>query len=222
MGITGGESGRSAREERLGLRSRAIASATAIALLVGAAPAVAAEIEGVRFPERIAPSRGDSPELELHGVALFRYRVFFRAYVAGLYLPAGVDPDEVLEDVPKRLELSYFWAIDAKDFGRAANELLARQLSPEEMAPLKSRLDTLHRAYRSIEPGQRYALTYTPGIGTELSLNGEPIALVPGADFAAAYFGIWLDETAPLDAGLRARLLAGQDRSRAAPDGSGT
>jgi hypothetical protein len=124
-----------------------------------------------------------------------------------------VDARDVLSDVPKRLELSYFWSIDSEDFGRAANRLLERQHSPEELRPLRDRIEALHRAYRSIEPGHRYALTYTPGIGTELSHNGEPIALIPGADFAAAYFGIWLGETAPLDEGLRAELLGGAGRS---------
>ncbi|MGH0037233.1 MAG: chalcone isomerase family protein [Myxococcota bacterium] len=205
-------------ERRLGRRSgspgrwlRSLGLALVCAGLFGAAPGRAAEIEGVPFRERIAPA---GTELELHGVGLFRYRTIFRAYVAGLYLPADVPSDEVLSDVPKRLELSYFWAIDGEDFGRAADRLLERQLTPEQLAPLRARLDELHRAYRSIEPGHRYAITYTPGIGTELAHNGEPIALIPGADFAEAYFGIWLGETAPLDAGLRARLLGGAGTGR--------
>ncbi len=32
------------------------------------------------------------------------------------------------------------------------------------------------------------------GIGSELALNNRPLAVIEGADFAAAYFGIWLDD----------------------------
>lgn len=202
----------------VGAAARGLAVAAAVGLALASHPAGAVEIEGVPFPERIAPAGDSGPALELHGAALFRYRVFFRAYVAALYLPPGVEGEEALSDVPKRLELSYFWAIEGEDFGRAADRLLAQQLTREELALLRPRIDALHRAYRSIEPGHRYALTYTPGIGTELSHNGEPIALIPGADFAEAYFGIWLGETAPLDAELRAALL----REDGEPDGSDT
>ncbi len=57
-----------------------------------------------------------------------------------------------------------------------------------------------------MKPGDRYSLTYLPGEGTELAKNGVPLALVPGEDFARAYFGIWLGED-PLDRDLRDQLL---------------
>jgi hypothetical protein len=57
-----------------------------------------------------------------------------------------------------------------------------------------------------VEPGDRYALTYIPGMGTELSLNGEAKGTIQGADFAAAIFSIWLG-TKPIDKGLKRQLL---------------
>ena len=56
-----------------------------------------------------------------------------------------------------------------------------------------------------MKPGDRYALTYIPGVGTELALNGKPKGVIEG-DFAAAYFAIWLGAK-PLDASLKAQLL---------------
>jgi hypothetical protein len=165
--------------------------------------ATAAEIEGVRFSDRFENSRGT---LELHSVGLLRYRVLFKGYVAALYLANGTAADQVLGDVPKRLELSYFWSISGEDFGPAANTVLERSLAANLFARLKERLDGLHRQYRDVKPGDRYALTYWPGSGTSLDLNGAPIATVPGADFASAYFGIWLGDE-PLDASLRDQLL---------------
>jgi hypothetical protein len=57
------------------------------------------------------------------------------------------------------------------------------------------------------QPGDRYALTYLPGVGTELSLNGRPLGTIPGEDFAAALFSIWLGPH-PLDDDLKRTLLA--------------
>ena len=55
-----------------------------LALLLLAGAAQAAELEGVRLDERV---HVDGQTLELNGMAL-RTRYFFKAYVAGLYLPA--------------------------------------------------------------------------------------------------------------------------------------
>lgn len=158
--------------------------------------------------EEVAFDRGLSagPErLELRGAALLKY-LFFDVYVAALYLPEGVGADQALEDVPKRLEISYLVSIDGPDFGPAAEKILRRSFSPEQLAPLKQRLDWLASRYRDIRPGDRYALTYLPGVGTELTLNGERMAVVEGSDFAQAYFAIWLGEK-PIDRGFRERLL---------------
>ena len=178
----------------------------ALLALLASSPATSGEIEGVRFDDRIEAG-GDT--LELHGLALLRYRVVFRAYVAGLYLRDGQDASRVLDDVPKRLELSYFWGIAGADFGPAADQVLERSFPSTVLAPLRERLDRLHALYRDVEPGDRYALTYIPGRGTELALNGTPLGTIEGADFAAAYFAIWLGRD-PIDASFRDTLLAGR------------
>ena len=73
--------------------------------------------------------------------------------------------------------------------------------------------------YQDVEPGDRYALTYIPGVGTELSLNGEPQGLVEGREFSAALFGIWIGGTA-MDEVLREELLARSNLASIAYDGS--
>ena len=52
-------------------------------------------------------------------------------------------------------------------------------------------------------------MTYLPGRGTELALNGTPLAVIEGADFAAAYFGIWLGPNS-IDDRLKRDLLKGR------------
>jgi len=178
----------------------------ALAALGFAAPATAAELEGVDFAERLDAG---NTELFLHGTGLLRYRVLFKGYVAALYLEKDAASAAALEDSPRRLEISYFWSIDADDFAEATIEGISRNVDAKTLAALRDRIDRLNRLYEDIEPGDRYALTYLPGIGTELSKNEVPKGRIPGADFAEALFAIWLGEN-PLDIPLRDQLLRGR------------
>jgi hypothetical protein len=175
----------------------------AAAVLLATVSSRGAEIGNVEFDEQIAS--GDRV-LALHSVALLRYRVLFKGYVAALYLEDGTPPEDVLDDVPKRLELEYFWSISGEKFGPVAESALERSLGAQELERLRPRFEALHEKYQDVKPGDRYALTYHPGEGTELAKNGVRLALVPGEDFARAYFGIWLGES-PVDRRLRDRLL---------------
>ncbi len=153
----------------------------------------AREFGGVSFAEN---ARVGDAELPLRGVGRVYYLRFFEVYVGGLYLPKRVAPRDVLTDVPKRLELHYTRAITAAQFIEAAEEFLQRNLSAERRATVQARIDRLHRAYEDVDAGDFYALTYTPGVGTELALNGESLITVEGNDFASAYLSIWLGERA--------------------------
>jgi hypothetical protein len=179
------------------------AASLAMAFLLTAASSGAGEIENVEFDEQVTV--GDRV-LELRSLGLHRYRIFFKGYVAALYLEPGTSPAEVLEPVPKRLELEYFWPIAGDKFGPVAERVLERNLDADTLEQLRPRVEALHEKYQDVEPGDRYALTYLPGEGTELAKNGVRLALVPGEEFARAYFGIWLGE-APLDRGLRDKLV---------------
>ena len=177
----------------------------AVTVAVIPLPSHARTVEGVTFAVSIPA--GDT-SLPLRNAALLRYLKFIRAYVAALYLPEGLPSSAVLSDVPKRLEISYLVSIKGADFGKGAAPVLARNLSPAELARLQPRIDRINAAYRDVKPGDRYALTYLPGRGTELSLNGTPLTTIEGADFAAAYFGIWLGRE-PIDDKLKRDLLGG-------------
>lgn len=177
--------------------------AIAFVLALAAAPAGSAVIEEVEFVD----TRTDGgTDLVLSGVALLRYRVIFKGYVGALYLAPGETPGRLFEDVPKRLELEYFWSIDRDAIADAGTELLKQNTSAATFATLEPRLSNLNALYQDVKPGDRYALTYLPGVGMELAKNDRRLGVVPGADFAAAYFAIWLGEN-PLDEGFRDALL---------------
>ncbi len=154
-------------------------------------PLHGAEIEKVTFADH---AQAGSKSLSLCGVGLLRYKRFIKAFVAALYLEPGTPPGHALRDIPKRLELRYFWSIKGPDFGKRADKILAAAFSAAALDPLRPRIRQLHAAYRDVKAGDRYSLTYLPGTGTELALNHQPIITIPGADFAAVYFAIWLGE----------------------------
>jgi hypothetical protein len=178
-------------------------AAAALALTSTAVPA--AEIEGVTFAERISVA---GVPFELARTALLRYRIVFRGYVAALYVAPGAAPESVYAtDAPKRLEISYFWGIPGSAFAKASEEGIARNLGPAAVARIRPALDQLHALYVDVRPGDRYALTYVPGRGLELSLNGVPRgAPIEGAEVAAAVFSIWFGPQ-PFDVGLKRELL---------------
>ena len=157
------------------------------------AAAGAGEIEGVKFADRYAAGK---TAMVLNGVGLYRYKKIIKAYVGALYLGEKTSPRDVFKDVPKRLELHYFWAIKGPDFGKEADRFLGKNFPPAVLEPLKARLLRLHALYEDVKPGDRYALTYVPGTGMELALNGKVKGVIEGSDFAEVYYTIWLGEKA--------------------------
>lgn len=174
-----------------------------VLLVAMAGLAQALEIKGVRFSDTLIV---DHAELKLNGVAVLKWVMLFDVYAGALYLPGGVPGQAWSNDVAKRLELSYFREIEAKGFAEASDKLLQDNLLPTEYQALEKRLQTFYGFFRDVNPGDRYSINYIPEKGTELRLNEQPLGRVPGADFAAAYFGIWLGDE-PISKGFRNRLL---------------
>jgi hypothetical protein len=132
--------------------------------------------------------------------------VFIKAYVGALYMAPDVPSENVLSDTPKRLEVSYFHTIKGEDFGAATNKVMARNVDAETFRRLEPLVEYHNALYRDVRPGDRYALTYVPGRGTELALNGEPLGVIEGAEFAKALFSMWLGEK-PMNSSFKKQLL---------------
>jgi len=163
-------------------------------------------IENIPFAD--STTIGSKP-VPLRNAALLRYLKLIKAYVATLYLPEAVKTEDVLSDVPKRLEISYLVSIKGSDFDKGAAPVLKRNQSPAELAKLQGRIDRINAAYKDVKSGDRYSLTYLPGRGTELALNGTSLIVIEGADFAASYLGIWLGRE-PIYEKLKRDLLKGR------------
>ena len=179
-----------------------------LVLLLTAVPSFASasvQVEGVRFPRAVDVGK---ERFILKGYGLLRYLVFIKAYAGALYLPDGAESMDVLGPVAKRLELEYFHAIKSEDFAKATRKKIRDNITAAQATRFQSRIDQLADMYRDVRPGDRYALTFIPGEGTRLTLNGETLGTIPGEGFARAVFSIWLG-TDPIDRNFRNVLLGG-------------
>jgi hypothetical protein len=144
--------------------------------------------------------------LELWGVGELRYLGFVKIYNGALYLPVETNKRQVLENIPKRLEVRYARSFKAKDFGPATIAGIKKNVDPATYARLESRIAYHNGLYDDIAPGDRVSLTYIPAVGTQLEINGTTKGTIEGADFARALFSMWLGEK-PFDKNFKRALL---------------
>ena len=87
-----------------------------------------------------------------------------------------------------------------------------KNASAAELAQIRAKIDAINNMYRDVKKGDRYTLTYIPGKGTELALNGQVLGRVQGYDFAAVYYRIWLGDN-PVNDELKILLLNNDGRA---------
>jgi hypothetical protein len=174
-------------------------------ILLHRTTALAVEVDGTVFTDRITPH---GTELFLKGAALHRHLKLIKAYAGALYLPPNTPGKNALTDIPKYLVLEYRVPISARDFSYATKECIRKSMDSPSFKALEPKIDALNRLYSDVKPGDRYALCYIPGMGTELALNNTPVGIITGADFAAALFSVWLGKS-PIGVAFRDKLLGG-------------
>ena len=163
----------------------------------------AAEIADVKFAKQY---RATETGLELRGVGLLRYLGLFKAYAGAFYLEEGAPINEALADRAKRIEVEYLRSFKGKDFGPATVEMMKKNVDKATIERLRQQIDYHNSLYEDVGPGDRYALTYIPGRGTELALNGELKGVIEGADFATALFSIWIGQS-PIDESFKRQIM---------------
>ncbi|MGO2414674.1 MULTISPECIES: chalcone isomerase family protein [Cobetia] len=187
---------------------RLLAVSLAACMAAAVSPQVlAAEIKDVSFADQIDAPGGQS--MMLIGTGLFTYMVW-DAYVGAYYQDARRPRPAPLNDISRRLVLEYFHAIDAEDFVKATTKGVRKNLSASDFAAVESALKEFNAAYRSVVPGDRYALQWQPAGGGRgaltLTLNDSVIFSSDSLALANGLFAIWLGDT-PAQDDFRAQLL---------------
>jgi hypothetical protein len=161
-----------------------------ITLILG----VIAPISSAKEPPHIKSMMG---EVQLQGLGRLNFWGF-HVYDANFYRGSAKDSQEFA------LELKYQRSFSGEAIAsRTAQEMKNLGVADTQAATWGKELASI---LPNVEPGQTIAAVYIPRQGTSFFFEGKKLSQIQGADFAKAFFGIWLDSktSAPK---LRAELL---------------
>ncbi|EGJ09287.1 MULTISPECIES: chalcone isomerase family protein [Rubrivivax] len=191
-----------------------LASVAATLLLSHAAHGQpAAEPAGVAYPA--AASVGGS-SLALNGAGV-RYKLVFKVYTAGLYLPQRADSADAALAMPgpKRIHVVMLRDIDANELGRLFTRGMEDNAPRQhwvQSIPGTLRMADIFSARKKLLAGDHFSVDYVPGVGTTVIVNGkaagEPIR---EPEFFTSLLSIWLGPR-PADAALKDALLGREPR----------
>ena len=182
------------------------------ALLLAALPASALEVAGVKVADSVTV---DGKALVLNGAGL-RTRTMFnvKVYVGALYVTQrSTDGAAIVAlDAPRVIRLTLLRDVDRSSMLDAFRNGIESN-SPAQAAALAPKLKLVEGSFPAeFKEGQVLTVTYVPGTGTTVGVEGQKGVTVEGKDFADALFRIWLGPK-PTDGGLedlKAALLSGK------------
>ncbi|PLX66447.1 MAG: hypothetical protein C0602_12380 [Denitrovibrio sp.] len=151
--------------------------------------------------------QSESSELRLNGAGL-RKKFVIKVYAAGLYLvQKETDEHKIIEtDEPMTIRMVMIYnGISPEKMKETWTE--GFQANTPDIQPLQERINTLTSWFtEEAKSGDIYDISYEPGKGTSLIINGERRGTVKGLDFKKSLFSVWLGER-PADKKLKEAML---------------
>ena len=152
------------------------------------------KVAGIDYPPQVAVA---SQPLQLNGAGL-RYKFVVKVYTAGLYLPTQADtPEQVMAETgPKRLHVVMLRDIDGNELGklftRGMQDNVPRAMFAQSITGTL-RMAEIFARRKNLKAGQSFSVDWLPGVGTQISVNGEPEgAPIKEPEFFNALLSIWL------------------------------
>lgn len=172
-----------------------------------AAPALAAEVGGVKLADKVAVG---GQELVLNGAGI-RTKAIFKVYVGSLYVPAKAsDLAGVLAKAPRRVQMNLLRNLSADDLVNALVDGLKDANSADEVAAVKAQTDqmvTIMKAFGEVKEGNVVTLDFVDG-ATHITFNGAAKGTIAGEPFNRALTKIWVGDK-PVQADLKKAMLGG-------------
>ncbi|OIQ66073.1 chalcone-flavanone isomerase [mine drainage metagenome] len=169
------------------------------------------DINGVKV-EDSASVAGNT--LQLNGAGT-RVKIFFKVYVAALYLGQKTHvPDEVTsQSGPKRLSVTMVRDVGAEVMSEALTKGIEDNQGKAALTKFATDLTRMEQIFadqKKLMTGDNFLIDWIPGSGTVITVKGkvqgEPFK---DADFYAALMSVWLGAS-PVDDRLKTALLGGQ------------
>ena len=186
---------------------RAFLTGFACVALAWSAAAHAVEVGGVNVADKATVG---GQELVLNGAGV-RTRAIFKVYAGSLYLPAKATTlPAVLAKGPRRIQMNLLRNLSADQLADALVDGLKDNNSEAELAAVKAQQEQLVSAMKGfgeVKEKDVVSLDYVNG-ATQVVLNGQVKATIPGDAFNAALTRIWLGDK-PIQADLKKAMLGG-------------
>ena len=163
--------------------------------------------EGVTLPDSVTVA---GQRLVLNGMGIREATALqVDVYVAGLYVPTrGRDAEALLAgDTPRRVVMHMVRDVSREDAIEGFTTGL-RNNNPNDTAALAPAASRLRTMFQAMHVGDVVTITYVPGTGTEITINGQSRGTVEGALFGRAIFRNFIGPRPP-NRGLRVGLLGG-------------
>lgn len=154
-----------------------------------ASPALAREYMGVTMPDSVEVG---GKTLVLNGMGL-RKKAFIKVYVGGLYLPAKeTSASKILgSDTERRVVMHFVRHVGKNKICEAWKDGVKTN-SPNATEQVSKDIDTLCSWEEDMQKGGEYVLTYVPGKGTNILIQGKDKGTIAGKAFADAILNCWL------------------------------
>lgn len=170
-------------------------------------PAEAVEVRGVHIPNKI--KTGNS-QLVLNGTAT-RSKWGFGVYVVALYLAKPNRNEKAIMDKDphgKRVHITMLRKVSAKKFESTIRKNIEHNFTAEEKTRFAAHLIKFMNCFGSgakLTKSVVINIDYLPGQGTQVSVNGRKIDVIPNHDFYHALLRLWIGE--PPQASVKKGLL---------------
>ena len=122
-----------------------------------------------------------------------RKKFFIKVYVGALYLPAKQsDAAAILAaDATRRMVMHFVYSVGKGKIAEAWEEGLEDNVK-NASAEVKANFKTLASWMEDIKNGQEIVLTYVPGSGTMVAVNGHAKGTLSGKATADAILATWI------------------------------
>ena len=164
-------------------------AALALSLTLAAVAAEARTVAGVNLADTVSVN---NQALVLNGAGI-RKKLFIKVYVGALYLAAkqGDAAGLIAADSPRRMVMHFLFGVSKSQISDAWEEGL-RDNTPTASAEVKANFNKLASWMEDIDKGKELVLTYVPGSGTIIEVNGVAKGTLPGKATADAILATWI------------------------------
>ena len=161
----------------------------AAALSLTALTASAATLAGVTLEDHATVN---NQQLLLNGMGL-RKKFVVKVYVGGLYLPVKQTnaATVIATDASRRMVMHFLYSVSKSQMADAWEEGLEDN-TPNASAEVKTAFKTLQGWMEDVPKGNKIVLTYVPGVGTTVEINGKSKGTLGGKAVSDAILNTWI------------------------------